>query len=215
MPLLARRDPAPVHRRYTTYKQYLRKDFEYRCAYCDVHENEYGGLHNFHVDHFRPHSVPRFLNLKTSYTNLLYSCGVCNRHKSNDWPSDDPLIDGHGYLDPCEHDYEHHFCPAVAPPYHIAGLSQAANYMIRRLRLNRQQLLRMRQLRAEKRQRYEETLDALNTAIAAVEDALVRQAPETKTEWLGLRASLLAERDIIENEWATRWTPEFEAADYR
>lgn len=215
MPLLGRRNPAPTHKRYQTYKRYLREDFQFRCVYCDIHENEYGGLHHFHVEHFRPYSIPRFLGLKTSYSNLLYACGICNKRKGNDWPSDDPLIDGRGYLDPCEHDYENHFCSAATPAYHVEALSPAAKYMVRRLRLNRRQLLQMRRWREEKKRRYEDTMRELATAISTVRNALQRQGQSSTSEWSDLYTSLVAQRDALELEWNTRWVPELEADDYR
>jgi hypothetical protein len=215
MALLVRRNPAPVHTRYQTYKRYLREDFQYRCVYCDIHENEYGGLHHFHVEHFRPHSLPQFALLKTVYGNLLYACGICNKRKGNDWPSDDPINNGRGYLNPCEHDYETHFCPDPAKAHHVQGISDAAKYMALRLRFNRRQLVLMRQRREEKRQRYEQSMLAVNAALDAVDKAIQRHGPGADPAWLDLQASLVAERDVIEAEWTARWTPELEAEDYR
>lgn len=180
-----------------------------------VRDPEYGGLHHFHVEHFRPHSIKRFLGLKTAYTNLLYACGICNKRKGNDWPSDDPLTDGRGYLDPCEHDYEYHFCAAATLAYHVEGLTSVAKYMVHQLRLNRRQLLRIRQWREEKQRRHEDTMHQLETAISSVKNAITRQGQNVSQEWLDMYASLIAERDALKLEWDQRWVPEFEADDYR
>ena len=104
-----RRTPEKRYRDYRRYKKWIREDFDYRCAYCSIHENDYGGYWQFHVDHYRPKGIPRFEYLINEYSNLLYSCSQCNVMKGDMWPSDDPLLDGYGWLDPCEHDLEEHY----------------------------------------------------------------------------------------------------------
>jgi hypothetical protein len=94
---------------YQIYKSYLREDFNYRCGYCDIHENDWGYYWHFHVDHHRPKSWPEFKHLETVYSNLLYACDQCNNMKLASWPSDDPITDGVGWLDPCEYDLAEHF----------------------------------------------------------------------------------------------------------
>ena len=54
MPKLSRRQIVPLLSAYQAYKQFLREDFQYRCVYCSIHENEYGGPRNVTVEHFRP-----------------------------------------------------------------------------------------------------------------------------------------------------------------
>ena len=39
---------------YTRYRPYLRKDFEYRCAYCEITETSVFGIIALGIDHFRP-----------------------------------------------------------------------------------------------------------------------------------------------------------------
>lgn len=84
---------------YKSFKPYLVLDFNNRCGYCDSHDKFFGGLKNFQIDHFKPHSIPLFLSLKHTYENLIYSCQSCNRAKSNKWKNDD------GFIDPCDVDY--------------------------------------------------------------------------------------------------------------
>src|SRR5262249_34904582 len=136
MAVLHRRSSVPMYVSYQQYKRYLREDFLYACVYCTVHENEFGGHRHFHVDHYRPKTL--FPELLTVYSNLIYSCGVCNSFKLDDWPSDDPLTHGRGYIDPCEHDYQEHFREKGEGI--VEGISSAAIYMIERLHLNRRQL---------------------------------------------------------------------------
>src|SRR5271154_2101665 len=75
---------------YRRYKKYLIVDFSNRCGYCDGHDKWYGGFKNFHIDHFAPKE--KFPQLKTVYSNLIYSCPSCNIAKSDFWPSTDENI---------------------------------------------------------------------------------------------------------------------------
>lgn len=85
---------------YKNFKPYLVKDFNNRCGYCDSHDKFFGGLKNFQIDHFKPHSIPAFTSLKHEYNNLVYSCQSCNRAKSNKWENTE------GFIDPCDVTYE-------------------------------------------------------------------------------------------------------------
>jgi len=76
MPRIIRKHHPPYSKDYTKYKPYLRQDFNYRCAYCTIHEGEFGGLRNFVVEHFRPRW--KFSELECEYTNLYYACRIYN-----------------------------------------------------------------------------------------------------------------------------------------
>ena len=94
---------------YKKYKRIIREDFVYRCGYCGTHENAFGGYKQYQIDHLRPKSIPRFEHLTNDYSNLVYCCPECNRVKLDYWPSDNPIRDGYGWIDPCVHDYDEHF----------------------------------------------------------------------------------------------------------
>ena len=86
---------------YRSYKEYLATDFSNRCGYTNCPDFWFGGKDNFHIDHFLPwKKYPAFPNLKTDYSNLVYSCSYVNISKSDD--------EGN-YLDPCNEDYNKHF----------------------------------------------------------------------------------------------------------
>ena len=73
---------------YQSFKEYLQKDFNNRCAYCDLHDSWIRPL-PYQIDHFIPKKAFKAANrleLETTYTNLMYACPVCNRLKS-DWYS--------------------------------------------------------------------------------------------------------------------------------
>jgi hypothetical protein len=101
------RQLAPVRtftRPYTNYLRYkkpLSKDFNCRCGYTDVHHIWFGGIRNFQIDHFKPHSIALYSHLKHEYSNLVYTCSLVNRAK---WDDDSPY-----YLDPCNDDLNLHF----------------------------------------------------------------------------------------------------------
>jgi hypothetical protein len=87
---------------YTSFKPYIREDFNKRCGYCDDLDIYHGGVRGYQIDHFKPHSIPKFTPLKEEYSNLVYSCPFCNRAKSNKWK------DVGGFIDPCEDEYDNH-----------------------------------------------------------------------------------------------------------
>lgn len=87
---------------YQHYKDNLRVDFNYRCGYTDCPEDWFGGRNNFHIDHFIPwRKHPNNNKIKTDYQNLVYCCSYVNILKSDDEGA---------YLDPCNHDFNYHFC---------------------------------------------------------------------------------------------------------
>jgi uncharacterized protein (TIGR02646 family) len=213
MSVIVRRSSVPPQLRYQQYKPFLRDDFSYRCAYCNIHENEFGGLRHYHVDHFRPKS--RFPKLETEYQNLLYACGICNGHKGNDWPSDDPVRDGKGYLDPCVDDYADHF--GRDGNTLIDKDSAVAAYMIVRLHLNRPQLLTMRLTRREIEQRHRQALIHIRMCVQLIDLHLTRAdlAADDRRELEEARVLILTERRN-ENVWHRRlWKPHINEDDYR
>ena len=68
----------PVLSNYHEYKQYLRKDFYYSCAYCTITEWKARGI-RFEIDHYEPVSAAP--HLRNTYTNLMYSCEECNSQR--------------------------------------------------------------------------------------------------------------------------------------
>lgn len=93
---------AKTYANYTSFKPYIREDFNKRCGYCDDLDLFHGGVRGYQIDHFKPHSIKRFSTLKEEYSNLVYSCPFCNRAKSNKWE------DTQGFLDPCESEFDNH-----------------------------------------------------------------------------------------------------------
>jgi hypothetical protein len=213
MALLKRRTAAPPYANYQRYKPYLREDFAYVCVYCGIHENEAGGPRYFTVEHFRPKS--RFPELRTAYHNLLYACGVCNSYKGNDWPSEQPLDDGVGYLDPCEHDYDIHF--ACADNCTVVGKTPVAHYMIKRMHLNRQMMLTIRRQRHEDEELHAQFVELFERNIAQL-DVEARDPsldPAAREALLRALARLRAQYQRRIEAWQRRWEPTIGLEDYR
>lgn len=218
MSLLKRRQDPPRFNNYKQYKPYLREDFTYTCVYCTIHENELGGPRIFGVEHFRPKdnpTRPEFKELETVYTNLLYACGVCNSFKKEDWPCDDPIVEGKGYIDPCDHDYDEHFVQTA--DCQIEGLSPVATYMIERLHLNRRQLQKLRQIRKQEEELHQKFMNLYQQVLSAIETSLNDKTLSAHAH-ITLQMSreiFLVERQDRQQLWKTRWDPLVELEDYR
>ncbi|WP_437580153.1 HNH endonuclease [Sorangium sp. So ce887] len=140
--LVARSGVRPVSN-YLEYRDQLREDFWFSCAYCSVSEIEARGI-AFEVDHYRPQA--RFGALRDDYSNLFWSCDICNGLKG-DLPPDEDYERGFRFLkvdedDPTQHlELEETF--RVRPLTPIGKLTEAALY------LNSDRLFRLRRARAE------------------------------------------------------------------
>lgn len=121
-------------RKYGYQKDNLKNDFHGSCGYCGSPDHIFGGRSGFQIDHFAPQS--KFPELTNVYTNLVYSCPICNRGKSSKWPSDNPVqsIKGEeGFIHPCSKDYNEHLYRNEDGS--IASNSAVGNYMIQELKL--------------------------------------------------------------------------------
>lgn len=70
---------------YHSYKDFLAEDFNHRCAYCNLLDNEITSF--FEIDHFVPQAeinkYPSCSYLINDYENLIYACRNCNGEKSD------------------------------------------------------------------------------------------------------------------------------------
>ncbi len=124
---------------YSDWKVQIADECFKQCVYCTIHENHWGGIDHYHIDHFRPKSKPAFTHLVNDICNLFYACPVCNRFKSDDWPAN-PNLAVPSYPDPSVTNYSTIFTFNAAS-YQLAGNNPSANYVILRLYLNRPQLV--------------------------------------------------------------------------
>lgn len=116
-----------------------------RCVYCDATERECGG-DKFSLDHFRPIKVfaDKFDGiLKVHPYNLYLSCQKCNVLKSSDWHGCRAKINGHtyvgkqGYIDRFSVDIAQFISVNDNGEVIALRIDSPANYMIKKLHLNR------------------------------------------------------------------------------
>ena len=126
------------------YKPFLRSLFRCRCAYCQSHDDRFGGEDGATVDHFKPEG--RYHELRCSWSNLYYACHVCNCHYKKQFPTPDEEAQGKRFVDPCAEDPDDHFRmvqdESTGDISRIRFLSPAAEYTIFRLKLNDRKSLR-------------------------------------------------------------------------
>src|SRR5690606_31407481 len=94
---------------YREYRDELKKDYKYRCGYCD--DSDIWRTVWFEIDHFVPQKYLKTIK-ETDYSNLVYACRSCNNSKRAHWPTGDELIhnqNDEGFIDPCEDDYGKQF----------------------------------------------------------------------------------------------------------
>lgn len=147
-PNLKRRKVSDYHHsRHKLYSSYgdnyekIEEDCLARCVYCDVTKSENGG-DLFSIDHFRPKNVfeTKFRIIAIHPFNLYASCQKCNVLKSDDWYSCRNTITGttyfgkFGFIDRFRHDVNKFMRVDKGV---IIPLKDPAEFMIKKMRLNR------------------------------------------------------------------------------
>jgi hypothetical protein len=136
----------PTKGKWHEWKQAIADHCGGQCVYCAISEARFGGIRNFHIEHFRP--KVKFPKLENDIKNLYLACAVCNVLKCDDWPTE-PAMDHSlpAYPDPLQADYNALF--EVSPATHEVDSSTiAGRYVIERILLNRAQLILERRLAA-------------------------------------------------------------------
>ncbi|HZK81202.1 MAG TPA: HNH endonuclease [Humisphaera sp.] len=134
---VVRRTNYPKFTDYRRYKQHVREDFQYCCAYCRLHESAYGLRRSMSIDHFRPKA--QFKDLIADYGNLYYCCGPCNDRKYNHWPDAKQRKRGMRFVDVCRDEWDDHL--EVINDV-IAAKTKAGQYTFEKLKFDRPGLVR-------------------------------------------------------------------------
>lgn len=124
---ISRREDIEQMSPYGKYKENLREDFGHICGYCG--KSELVTKNTFEIDHFIPKRLAP--EKENDYTNLVYSCYVCNRKKSGKWISEDKTIqfvEGKGFIDPATADYDKNL--QRDRQGNIVGITEAGKYMV-------------------------------------------------------------------------------------
>lgn len=124
---------------YSQWKEEIAEDCFRLCVYCKINENDFGGLRNFHVDHYKPKS--KFGHLEQIADNLFLCCSICNCFKSDYW--DD--LGTFNIPDPSVGDYGNNISENSSCQLDSQGIPYA--FMIHKLYLNRVQLILYRRER--------------------------------------------------------------------
>ena len=131
----------PTGGNYSDWKALIAAECYYRCIYCSIHESSFGGIRNFHVEHYRPKSI--FDHLTDDIKNLYYACCICNCFKGNDWPNEPyDNFSNISYPDPSKVNYSNIF--KVNKNGKVDVLYVAAIYLVEKLYINRPQLIVLR-----------------------------------------------------------------------
>lgn len=138
---LLARTAVPPGLHYGEYRQYLRRDFYYSCAYCTMAETEAHGI-AFAIDHYEPKRASP--ELENEYGNLLYSCDTCNVMKGDRCPPPEARAKGHRFFRPDKDIYDDHF---QTEGIRIKSNTNVGNFSIDFLELNRLSLRRLREIR--------------------------------------------------------------------
>lgn len=178
------------HHNNPNVKEHVRQEAQFKCVYCAIHENSLGGVQVFHVDHYRPKSI--FPALETTLDNFYYSCPICNRFKSNDWPADPDTTHSFScYPDPSGVDYNILFEVDTVSGL-ISGVFIASKYMVEKLYFNRPQLILER-----KKYFLDQEMDSLHRECKSLIEQLGRVNDKESTGLLKKLALFLVEIDQL------------------
>lgn len=142
---LVERSVVPSGLPYSDYKEYLRDDFIYACAYCTITEFEAQGM-RMTIDHYEPRNArPDLVN---EYSNLMYCCEECNALKGDRCPPQSARVAGHRFFRPDEDSRDKHFGKGGSEAdLDLVGTSTVGEFTVEYLDLNRPLLSRLRQIR--------------------------------------------------------------------
>jgi hypothetical protein len=118
----ARRHGPTGYEDYSSYRDWLRDEFMFRCVYCLHREQWYNRGATFHIDHFNPVTVDP--GGKCEYSNLLYACATCNEAKN-------AIL---GVPDPCEIAF--HDCLRILADGSVQSLNEHGEKLKQVLRLD-------------------------------------------------------------------------------
>lgn len=110
-------------------REKLRKRYDYRCGYCNVHEDDAGAL--LTADDFQPKTKGG----ADDDANGVYSCHACNEYKKDYWnPTSVERI-----LHPLYDEMTQHIVEAA--DCRLVPLTETGRFHIETLRLNRSALI--------------------------------------------------------------------------
>ncbi len=165
------RSEVPEYSEYIRYRPFLRKDFFYSCAYCTLTEFEALGI-RFTIDHYEPRSSRP--DLECDYDNLMYACGECNLRKGDLSPPSDARDAGLRFFRADKDIVQEHFTLEYrVNGWNLEGVSPVGEFTVEFLDLNRQWLLRLRELR----HKLEESVEFVAYGVQSLRSIPIDQLP--------------------------------------
>lgn len=150
----------PKYESYKSYRKYIMDSSESKCAYCSIYEKE-SPTATFEIDHYKPKSIfPKYLN---DINNLRLSCRRCNQYKSDKWIKIEQgcnrecetcntkvcLMNIERFYDSMNEEISDIMTMDNSYVLHPINNSKVSEYTINVLRLNRNNLIKIRKLRGE------------------------------------------------------------------
>jgi HNH endonuclease len=169
-------------------REQVRQRAQYACEFCGVTEIDVGGM--LTIDHFQPRTKAGSDTLE----NLVYACIACNQYKQDYWPRTEiaPIL-----WNPRQESASQHF--VEQEDGQLTALTPIGVFTIKRLRLNRSQLIAARQKRQQQLQverllrRYQELTVLQSRINTQLIDLAIEQQVLLKEqrEWLRMLLSRL------------------------
>jgi HNH endonuclease len=150
-------------------REQVRQHAQCACEFCGITEIDTGGM--LTIDHFQPRTEAGSDELE----NLIYACITCNQYKQDYWPRTEtaPML-----WNPRQESASQHFIKQEDGQ--LTALTSIGIFTIKRLRLNRSQLIVARQRRQQQLQveRLLQRYQALTTLQAQINVQLTDLAME-------------------------------------
>jgi hypothetical protein len=158
-------------------REYVRQRAYCTCEFCGISEIDAGGL--LTIDHFHPRSK----NGTDDVENLIYACASCNQYKQDYWPIEKtaPTLWNPRQESADQHVFEQE-------DGQLTALTPMGVFTIKRLRLNRSQLVSARHRRNQRLQ--VERLLQHYQALTALQAQITLQLTHLATE----QQSILSEQ---------------------
>lgn len=182
----------PKSGKYSDWKELIAEECYHQCVYCAISEGRFGGIRNFHLDHFRPKSKNEFKHLINDIKNLYLSCSICNTFKSDDWPAE-PKDDfsNISYPDPSVFDYSDIFSRNNSDGK-LVGLYVASKYLVEKLYLNRPQLILERRY-----SKINEDFDVILKYIESIKKTMNKLDPTVSNKYYNNFITLIGKLHIL------------------
>jgi hypothetical protein len=169
---------------FAEYKENLRTDFWFSCAYCTIAEAEAMGI-RFTIDHYEPKSKRN--DLINEYSNLYWACDLCNQHKSDTFPTEQMRSQGYRFFRADQDEPNDHF---ELSDVLLISKSNTGEFTINLIGLNREEAIRFRTLR----KRWFDSQEMIARGISALRGQSIDQIKAK------FRLDFLRDRRILETE---------------